>query len=144
MDDLNSARHDSASSKLLLALIKAWMPIMDLRADVTKLVLGTSSRKFENLLGIPAMLVAAAGTVLLIVSTIKFEDALSLWFFWPMTIVGFAPVVGFILMNYAILWLAEAEYEAKYHEYWKFVHLEFDKKLDDYQKSIRARDARDD
>lgn len=137
MDDLRIAADKIPNSnKLLRALVKAWLPMLDLQGEVTKLVVGTSSRKFENLLGIPAMFVASIATVLLIVSTVKFEDGLSSWLFWPIVVVGFAPIVGFIVVNYAILWVAEATYEAKYHEYWNFLHLEFDRHLDDHRLAI--------
>jgi hypothetical protein len=115
--------------KLRLALLEAWDPIIDLQAEVNRLA---SSRKFENLLGMPAMLVGALGIILLIISTVKYEDALSTWLFYLLTAIGLTPVIGFIFVNYASLWMVIGSYEAKYHEYWNFIHLELGNQLTDY------------
>ncbi len=122
--------------ELFSAVMKVWMEVMELRSGVSVLVVGTSARRFENLIGLPAMFVAMATTILLVVSTVKYEELISPWLFYPITVVGFLPVVTAVLINYAILWFAAAEYEKKYHQYWRFLHIDLDGHLEPHRRTI--------
>src|SRR5262245_38527850 len=69
-DDIRLAsEHIPEHAKLQLALTKILYPFLNYRMDVRMFLFGTTTRRFENLLGIPAMIVAIVGTLLLIIST---------------------------------------------------------------------------
>jgi hypothetical protein len=48
------------------------------------------------------VLVAVFATIMLIVSTVKFNDPIASRTFWTITIVGFVPVLTLIILNYGI------------------------------------------
>jgi hypothetical protein len=59
------------------------------------------SQNYEGLLFGPVCIFAAVfATVLLIVSTIKYNDTIAPWLFWTVTIVGILPLIGLIGINY--------------------------------------------
>ncbi len=140
MDDVRIASHVIPKwTDIHRELLNIWQPVMDLRGNVNMIIELTSTRKFENLLGVPAMIVAVLATLLLIFSTVKFEDQLSLWLFYPAVLIGFAPPLAFMAMNLFIVWGAESKYGAEYTKYSGMRHdVEF-KLLDYHLDIIRAR-----
>lgn len=136
-EDLRIAGHRIPhSAKLQLDLVKLWSPISDLKLDVHLLLHATSGRKFENVLGVPAIIIGCLGILLLVISTVKFDDELSQWLFYTIAFIGLAPVALLILLNYTLLWFADRKYGDKCHEYWSVLHLDFDTHLDDYRLVI--------
>src|SRR5439155_1592868 len=74
------------------------------------LVWGMSSRKFDNLLGMPSMLAAVGGVCLLITSTINYDDALPTFAFWLFVIIGMLPILGHVILNYGIVIAFQGRY----------------------------------
>jgi hypothetical protein len=111
------------------ALITAWVPIVEYHAEVRAFAAGIASSRREKSLGLVAIFVSGCATLLLIISCVKYEDSLPAWIFYPSLMIGFAPVIMFILNNYLILWAARRKFEARYDEIWNFLHLKFDDKL---------------
>jgi hypothetical protein len=105
-------------------LIPEWTAVMKLKGEVRKLTTGISDRRFENKLGIPAMLAAAAGTILLIISTVKYDNLISPFLFYPIVGIGLLPFVVSILLNYLILWSAQNTHEKRYHDIFYRFHIE--------------------
>jgi len=124
------------SNEFLKAVVDLHLRTMDLQGKTTGLVVGTSSRRFENKLGLPAMIVATLGTVLLVVSTVLYNDDLPAWLFWLVVVVGFTPVVLMILLNYLILWHAETTIGKEYHELWNTLHLDIGKQLAPHHRAL--------
>jgi hypothetical protein len=62
-----------------------------------------SSISVERRLGFPAMLVAIAAILLLIVSTFRYDALISDLIVYAMIAVGFLPIIGAIAINYAVL-----------------------------------------
>jgi hypothetical protein len=91
----------------------------------------TSGRRFDNLFGIPAITVGVLATVVLIVSTAKYEDMISPYIFYPFVFVGFVPVVALLLINYLSVMAAAHVFERKYHLYHNRFHsIYIDRYLD--------------
>src|ERR1700730_10585714 len=134
----------SSHATFQLELTKILLPILQYKMDVDMFLYDTTSRRFENLFGIPAMIVAVVGTLLLIISTVKFDDPLSLWAFYLIVLIGFAPIVVMLILNYGLLWHMKTKFGPDYDRYWKFVHLDMGGKLRPYAEIIsRARHNRD-
>jgi hypothetical protein len=144
-DDIRLASdHIPEHATFQLELTKILLPILQYKMDVDMFLYDTTSRRFENLFGIPAMIVAVVGTLLLIISTVKFDDPLSLWAFYLIVLIGFAPIVVMLILNYGLLWHMKTKFGPDYDRYWKFVHLDMGGKLRPYAEIIsRARHNRD-
>jgi len=80
-------------------------------------VWGMSSQKIENFLGIPSVLVAIVATVLLIVSTVRYDDAISAILFWVVVVVGFLPALALITLNYGVVIAFQDRYGQKLKEF---------------------------
>lgn len=144
-DDVSLARRKIPNSQViwnaLFALKEEWLK---LRLLANGIVIGASSRKFENMIGIPAMIVAVATTILLVISTAKFDDSFSLWFFYPLVVIGFAPVVSAVAANYLILWAADQQLQTEYDRLWNLLHLDIGGALAGHTMAIaEARYERD-
>lgn len=107
---------------------------MDLDGEVARIVRITNSRAFDARFGLPAILIGVAATVLLVISTLLFEQTIPLWLFWMIVITGFAPVLVIITLNYLVVWSAFNKFGKEYHELfaayfaevmdeWDFVHV---------------------
>lgn len=103
MDQLRPAIDSDRELRALYwkALFASWR-VSVVKMTVSRIVSG-SYQKLDDRLSLSAMIVGLATALLLIASTVKFEDALPLWLFYSIVVVGFFPPLGLIALNYAIL-----------------------------------------
>jgi hypothetical protein len=119
-DDVASEREYNKPSKvpntyeISQELLKIQQEVFKLRDEVTVFYAVTSGRRFDYLFGLPAMIVGLLGVVFLIISTIKFEQPLSLLIFWMIAIIGLLPIGVLIGSNYLLVWLVVRQFEVKY------------------------------
>src|SRR5262249_40025247 len=136
-DDIRVAsEHIPEHAAFQLELTKNHLSILQYKADVEMFLYDTTSPRLDNLFGIPAVIVAIVGTLLLIISTVKFDDPLSISAFYLIVIAGFAPIIVMLVSNYALRWHMHTKFGPDYYRYWKFVHLEMGRKLGPYAEII--------
>src|SRR5687767_14659748 len=97
-------------------------PIMEVKLDTRRLLYGTTSRRFDNILGVPAMCIAALALLLLVESTIYFDQSVPVWLFSLIVAIGLTPVALLITQNYAILSLFDARIQKRYDKLWRELH----------------------
>ena len=121
--ELSETHAKLSNYKATTALNALGIAVSETDIRLAQLVSGTSSRNFEQLFGIPAVLIAIAGIAVLIHSTLNFKDQLDHRVFWAIVIVGFVPVAAMLLANFLILWKAR-KIESIYLTQWRKYHDE--------------------
>jgi hypothetical protein len=115
-------RTDPITPQLNTQLMDLIEPIMEVKLNTRRLFYGTTSRRFDDILGIPAMCIAALALLLLVESTIYFDRSVPGWLFSLIVGIGLAPVILIIAQNYAILSLFEARIQKRYDILWRELH----------------------
>jgi hypothetical protein len=93
----------SGSYDLSRELLSVQEKVLDAKLQVVRQSAISSSLKIEMMMGVPALIAAGRGTILLIASSIFYSSNLPLFWFFVIILFGFGPAMLLLITNLALL-----------------------------------------